>query len=264
MKKLIFLVSMLAAALLVFAASCITKEIPVTEVYVEIEYQPETYTSTEEYEVKTTKSSNLFQMQREVESDTFLFLFNRDKNGNIRWSPWTLSGGTEVNTFAPMTTGQNHRIAITGTNRNGVTVALYIGRDPAAIAKDFGALNVTPKPTSERVFKLVLMTHPELSPGYEMQAAGYQVPRTRHDPMGAAGVEYFFDEMFARDGWAMVEVNAYNANCYLTLSIDYLWDDVKIMTGEVTKTREVATEVQKERTVIKTQKVPFWEVLFSK
>lgn len=265
--------SLLLTILPVLILSCVTKETPATETYQETEYQQETYTATEEYEVKTPYSSNLFHMEKEVDSETLLFLFNKGKDGNIRWTQWTPFGSTAVNTFEPKTAGQNHRIAITGTQykaplkekRSEVTVELFIGRDPAAIAKDFNALNAAPKGMSEQIFRLVLMDHPELLDGVAIQAAGYVGSTTaRDDPIGTAGIEYSFDEMFARDGWAMVAVDAVEARCIFTLSVDYVWDDVKIETRQVTKSREIPIQVQKERTVIKTQKVPFWEALFSK
>jgi hypothetical protein len=89
MKIFKLLVTLLAIFVLALAASCVTREIPVTESYQETEYQPETYTATEEYEVNTPHSRNIFQMQKEVQSESFLFLFNKDKTGNVRWAQWT-------------------------------------------------------------------------------------------------------------------------------------------------------------------------------
>ena len=77
-------------------------------------------------------------------------------------------------------------------------------------------------------------------------------------------IEFSFDEMFDTDAWALIYITSlpFETRCYLTMSIDYVWDDVEIGTREVTKYRDVPVQVEKQRTVTETRQVPFWEATF--
>ena len=77
-------------------------------------------------------------------------------------------------------------------------------------------------------------------------------------------IEFSFDEMFQTDGWALICITSlpFTIHCSLTMSIDYMWDDVEIGTREVTKYREVPVQVEKQRTVTNYEKISVWEWLF--
>ena len=77
-------------------------------------------------------------------------------------------------------------------------------------------------------------------------------------------IEFSFDEMFETDGWALIYITSlpFQTRCFLTMSVDYVWDDVETGTREATKYRDVPVQVEKQRTVTETRQVPFWQAIF--
>jgi hypothetical protein len=274
MKKLGLL--FVVAISLVFTVSCVSKEVPVTETYYETEYKTESYTALEQ----TPHSTTLMQINEENIGEIYLFLFNMDNSGNINWAQATYRGFSGIKTFKPESSGQNHRVSITGTKDCGcgqVGCTLLVGRTSEAIAAGFRPIESTlvqPLETAQQkafYHSWLEKEGPYIQYMEALNITGYDLSDQEGSGMlGDSNVEFSFDKMFKKDGWALIEISPwYETNpekgllctpgCILTISISYIYDDIG---RESTKYREVPVQVQKQRTVTQTKKVPFWEAIF--
>lgn len=294
MKKLNLFLSVIMVACLIFSVSCISKQVEVTETYYETEIKREPYMTTEEYEIKMPHSTTLYKAGGSYSGEIVYLLFNKDTDGNIRWA--SVSPGNEfplVKTFKPEPKGQNHRISVVVMESQSdcpLVAYLSVDRDPEAQKLGFNPIEGVSKALSE--------VYPWLH-GNELQfltssmAFGYVRQNTNtlamtglqkgnvteycvRMPDGTVTVykvegplvEFPFEDMFQRDQWAFIQVfgnkvddsgKVLSDNCLFNVSVDYVWDDVSIGTREVTKYRESPIQVEKQRTVTQTKKVPFWE-----
>jgi len=122
----------------------------------------------------------------------------------------------------------------------------------------------------ELVEKLnIVMTEDEKSLMVNLLETGYYGPsveilREKQLSSLARPIESSFEEMFQKDGWGLVYITSlpWTIQCALDMSIEYVWDDVEVATRDVTKYRDVPVQVEKQRTVTETKKVPFWEAIF--
>ena len=263
------------AITLVFIVSCVSKEVPVTEIYYETEYRQESYTVLEQ----TPHSTTLMQISEENLGEIYLFLFNMDNSGNIYWARVTYRGFSDIKTFKPEGSGQNHRVSIAGPKDCGcsqVEYTLLIGRSAEAIVAGFRPIE---SPLEKQLGTTQQKAHyrswiekegPSIQYFQALQITGYSSgPQEGFGMLGDSNVEFSFDKMFKKDGWALIEINPQYATkyglcglgCSLTTSISYVYDDIG---KESTKYREVPVQVQKQRTVTQTKKIPFWEAIFSK
>lgn len=280
MKKMTLGFAFFIIVCLAFSVSCMSKEVSVTEMYYETEYRQESYTTLEQHEIKTPHSTTLMRISEENFGQAYLFLFNLDDSGNVRWAQVNHRGFSGIKTFNSESTGQNHRISVTGPKSCGnceVGYFCYVGRAPEAIAAGFMPIegSVEKKLTTPQlkasyrswiesqggVFRYIHAT--EIA-GYlsEESNSGIVTPES-----SGSDVEFVFDKMFSRDGWALICITPFekcrgNAGCILTISVSYVYDDVAVVTREVTKYQEVPVRVEKLRTVVQAKKVPFWEVIF--
>lgn len=73
--------------------------------------------------------------------------------------------------------------------------------------------------------------------------------------------EFPVDVMFQKGEWCLLMLQP--LSCLKdTVMIDYVYDDVESHTQEITKYRQIPHQVEKQRTVMQTKKVPFWEAIF--
>ena len=270
-----------------------TVSVEVIETYYVTETRQEPYVAIEEYEIKTPHSAAIFEIDKEYLGEYFLLLFHRDTAKSVQWCRVMLKGNSLVETITLKATGQNHRIRVIGelTGR-GETIwwegglygsnpqtpipweplvaRLRVGRSPAAIEHGFRQVDISPeglKPHKKVLYKLWAESQiPEIVYMSEVEAAGYRDPDTstyypKLGSINGTGIEFYFDEMFERDSWALIEIGKFGVSSPLTMSVDYVWDDVEIGTREVTKYREVPVEVEKQKTVTKYEKASIWELL---
>ena len=135
------IVLIVAAGIVVLFLPLKTVPYEVTETYYETEMSQEPYTATEQYEIKTPHSTTIFQMEDEYCAPHFLFLFNEDSDGTIRWSNG-ISKFPRVKTFKPESEGRNHRISVAASlaslsvpdyaSGQPVVIGLMRAREPAA------------------------------------------------------------------------------------------------------------------------------------
>lgn len=221
------------------------------------------------------------QINEENLGEVYLFLFNMDNNGNIKWARVTCLGYSDIKTFKPESSGQNHRVSITGPKDCGcgkVGCDLMVGRTAEAIADEFrppesSFVNKLETPKQAHFRSWIRDQDPLVQYIFALESTGY-LSVCEHElvMLGDSNAGFSFDKMFKKDGWALIEISPRHEmkgdvwspcepNCQLTISISYAYDNIG---GESTKYREVPVQIQKQRTVTQTKKVPFWEAIFSK
>lgn len=120
---------------LFFIASCVTKEVAVTQTYYETEYRQEAYTTNKEYSIFTPHTITIYDGKSLSGHNYVAIMFNQGQDGLIRlasieygdWYP-------QVSKFTPETKGVNQRISITEPI---CFVGLSRVRDTLATSKGF-------------------------------------------------------------------------------------------------------------------------------
>jgi hypothetical protein len=312
MRKSGVLTSMVVLISLIFAVSCVTKEVPVTEVYYETEYKAEEYRTTEQYELKTPHATPLFHITRATYSP--FILFNMGRDGALYWAELERGQASLVKKLHLEPTGQNHRISVTeplcwvticrdrdqNASTNGFkptyqvifpssTMTIIFPKymwagTPAALA--FGDPSMVKEWTKNQKDSAMIDLQRDIQkgdviPGFPSAAQrygaipmefGFDVSKDAIDVCDILNLpketklkdieppyDFPLEVMFQKGEWCLLEVSATEM-----ISIDYIWDSVENRTREATKTRQVPYQVEKQRTVMQTKKVPFWEVVFSK
>jgi hypothetical protein len=264
-----------------FSISCVSKDVLVTETYTETEQKQEPYTASEQYEIKTPHSTPLYKIEYIYQVFATFFLFNKD-GGTIRWSQFTpFNKFPAVNTLNLELKGQNHRISIVAPNRCGkanLFACLYKGRSQQSAWSGFRPADI------EFIQPYILESSRwrtyHIDEIKSLVLAGYgDVTTTKRcvDNLGESSnsTDFPLDELFQNEQWALIEFGyvgyldqfafrRYSDICFHNVSLDYVWDDIKTESRQVTKYRTVPVEVQRQRTVTKTLQVPFWEAIFSK
>jgi hypothetical protein len=256
---------------LVLSVSCVSKEVPVTETYYETEYQQEPYTTTESYEqVISHKGDNLLS---ESDWTSTYILLNEVSDRSIKWAIVTVEDQYPiVHSLAIQSSGKNHRISVSSLESGSkklLSVTVQNGRSSEGIKLGF-----KPKPlppfnyTTEMIYNCQ-RAFPFMSINDCEEAIKSNITGGAAQQFGFAGigetvynvgsVDFLFDDLFNTRGWALISIT--NIGPY---SVDYVWDEVQVETKEVTKYRDIPVQVEKQRTVTETKKVPFWEAVFSK
>jgi len=229
---------------IVFTVSCVSKEVPVTEMYSETEYRTETYTTIENVAVKI-------------------------KGGTLNLTPVTewqapiyfkTGGGGIENTFY-----WGYRIESNNSPHNKITIRMsiaagYIGVYDLTGMNQIGEMPV-PLFVSSWTDPATGETHYGGSLGYWMNSLGNLVSDSQRtlyaDSMGKQS-EITFDA----NGVKEFAIIANTLTKSAIQSVKLTWPDQSVQEREVTRTRPVPYEVEKQRTVMQTTKVPFWEVFF--
>jgi len=234
---------------LVFTISCVSKEVPVTETYYETEYKTEyrteTYTATEDVVVRTSEGktsltpiskwyAGIYFKAAGSGAGTYYYGYKMDTNEHTR---------SEVKiSVSPMAQGHIGVYDLTGVGQIPIvptTLASWREVDPKT-----GGLWMTPGEQAWLDNLNAILTNPELILGYSTGQVG----------------ELSFDAKGIRE--FAILANTWNAHA--VISVRLAWSDDIIEKKTVTKERQVPyqvpVQVEKQRTVMQTKKVPFWEV----
>jgi hypothetical protein len=238
MGKSSLLVSMVVAISLVFTVSCVNKEVPVTETYYETEYKTEyrteTYTTTEDVVVRTS------------EGKTYLTPISKGYAGIYFKGVGSEDTGTYYYSYEIDTSKHTRsQVKIMGQGRvYDLTGVGQISPSPTVIGE--GGLVSTPEEQAWLDNLNAILTNPE-------RILGYSTGQVGEISFDAKGIKEF-----------AILANTWNA--YAISSVRLVWSDDIIEKRTVTKERqvpyEVPVQVEKQRTVMQTKKVPFWEVIF--
>jgi hypothetical protein len=263
MKKLILLVSFIMIICLVLSVSCVSKEVPVTETYYETEYRQEPYTTTESYEHKIShEGDNL--LSKSGGGETYIML-NRVGDRSIKWAIVTASTQyASIRSLAIQPSGKNQRISVSLSESNPkklLSAIMMNSRSPEGIklgfkSKPLPANYAAMASNCQRAFPFMTSSQCEESV-IGGAASQFGFTGSAKTVINASSADFLFDDLFNVSGWALIDIMSGSS-----YSVDYVWDEVQMETKEVTKYRDIPVQVEKQRTVTETKKVPFWEAIF--
>jgi len=253
MKKLSLLFVVVIS--LVFTVSCVSKEVPVTETYYETEYKTEyrteTYTDTEDMVIDTSEGQTYpspvtkwqtniyFKAEGSGTGMTYYYGYEIDTSKHTR---------SQVKiTLPPMVEGHIGVYDLTGVGQISnmpTTLAKWRDTNPKT-----GEMFMTPEEQTWFDKLNAILTNPERVLVFQPMIAG-------------TGDEISFDTKGVKE----FAILANTWNVHAIISVKLVWSDDIIEKRTVTKERqvpyEVPVQVEKQRTVMQTKKVPFWEAIF--
>lgn len=251
---------------LVFTASCVSKEVAVTETYYETEYKTETYTTTEEIVVS----------QKCGESSI---------NSKVEWyAPnLTLGGCPSVSYFGceiPYHTSNHIKVIFTtGLNLDYVSSAYDIGeqiREPPA-GKSAGLGNWEWEivggdlPWSHAVSDWLTATNSKLSSAKELGL--WRTTICSKPVVEYSNGKFTWTQPVCKENpinWLEFDSHETKNLAIISCKVQFqpvqevqlVWCDNITEKRTVTKERQVPYQVEKQRTVMQMKEVPFWEAIF--
>ncbi len=258
MKQLSLLIPFSTIICLVFSVSCVSKEVEVTETYYETEYRTEykmeTYTETEDVVVKT------------IEGKEYL-------SPIVRWQTGLYFPA--LGTGALMTYYYGYAVGVLMHSRNKVEITLTPGavkQKGYILVCDLGGIGQIP-PLPRRTDALPERRNGVVLPPGE-QAWLDQINAVTANPERILGALYITGD--GTQNRIVVDpvrttIFAIFANTWVInpiSSAQLVWSDDVIEKQTLTKERQVPyqvpVQVEKQRTVMQTKRVPFWEVILGK
>jgi len=248
MRKLGMLCSILMMALLLFATSCVTREVPAVETYYETEYRTEykteTYTETVDAVVDSRQGKKY--LNPKVKWYTDLVLPGFEGSGGTYYYGYQLdsSGHSKIQVEIHISQGAQAQKGL---------VRVY---DLTGIGQ------IPPRPTPYNKFWYEPV---ELN---WLNSLNYTLSTARMLGELRTGVGMDDYIVFEANGVMEFGIFATTWHGYAITSVRLTWVDEVIGKQTVTKERQVPYQVpyqvEKQRTVTKTQKVPIWEVILGK
>jgi hypothetical protein len=251
MKELSLLLGLIMTITTITSASCVTREVSTVETYYITENQTETYTETENVVVKTVEDrerlSPVFNWQTNLYFDQY-----RTSAAQLTFpkpSQLTYYYGYSLGT------GQHSRSQV----EINLSKDIGLGDIRVIDLTGMGQIPIKPEPPINRLLVTetwakkwlddlnVVFTNPERVLG---------TPST-----GADGNSQI---IFDTAGITEFAIFANTWNRYAVKNVELVWADDIIEPRTVTKERQVPVQVEKQRTVTTTEKVPFWEAVFGK
>jgi hypothetical protein len=244
MGKSILFVSLVVAISLVFTVSCVTKDVPVTETYYETEYRTESYIEvvgcqadylTPKRTWNSAMSFNAFEWGQQMLGTYYLGY--EITTGKHSPSVVALKLGSATSPWVIQV------IDLTGVGQ----LSPPPPRDPLKekVVYENGVKKITAVPEFQEWLDNLntISTDPERCLCFTM----YDQYTGREIVVDVTGVDEFAIILNTSSTWgAIIE------------KVQLIWFN------EITKERQVPYQVEKQRTVMQTEKVPFWEVFFGK
>jgi hypothetical protein len=254
MKKLSLLFTLVIVTSLAFTVSCVSKEVPVTETYYETEYKTayrtETYTTTEDVVVKTS------------EGQTYLTPASTWQTGLYFRATGSGTSTTHYYGYEIDTEHKTSQVKILVSSTAGGYIGVYnltgvgqIPNMPTTLATwretnpKTGELWMAPEEQTWLDNLNAILTNPKRTLRFHQMGVGLD-DKISFD---AKGISEF-----------AILANTWNERA--VTSVTLVWSDDTVEKRTVTKERqvpyEVSMQVEKQRTVMQTKKVPFWEAIF--
>jgi hypothetical protein len=248
MKKLVLLCIIIST--LLFVISCVTKEVSVTETYYETEYKTEykteTSTEIEDVVVSTSEGKTYLNPVSKWYAGIYFKEAGSGSGGTYYYGYKIDAGGHTRSTVKIVVSLTQGRVVVCNLTNRGqfpsmpTTVSKWRDVNPKT-----GELFLTQAEQTWLDDLNSILTNQEYNLGYARESGEISFDTT--------GIEEF--GIFA---------NTWNA--YTVSSVKLVWSDDVIEKRNVTKERQVSyqvpVQVEKQRTVIQTKKVPFWEAIF--
>lgn len=264
MKKLCL--SFVVVLSLIFTVSCVSKQVPVTETYYETEYKTEykteTYTATEDVVVHTSEGETYLTPISKWHASIY-FTAEKSGTGMTYFYGYEIEAGKHTKgkikiTLSSMAKGYIGVYNLTGMSRPPLFRTGWPGEGTVWAWLD----PTQPNKWQEQIDPQTGETY------YTSQWLGKvnAITSTAHPlsfrPMDTSlGNEIIFD---AKDIHEFA-ILANTLNAQAISSVKLVWSDDIIEQQTITKERQVPyqvpVQIEKQRTVMQTKHVPFWEVI---
>ena len=247
MKKLTIIFPVIIITLLMLVTSCVTRQVPVVETYQETEYKTEYRTETYTETVNTVISSK--------QGATYL-------NLKMKWYTDLLipgfegSGGTYYYDY----------LIESSHSKNQVEINLSQGaQEQSGVVRVYDLSSTGPIPPRPTPFKQYWLQPSEVNWLSNLNTTLSSARLLGEVYLGSgAGNQIVFDA----NGVGEFGIFATTWNAYAIRSVRLVWTDEvigpKTVTGERQVPYQVPYQVEKQRTVYKSETVPFWDAIFGK
>jgi hypothetical protein len=247
MRKLGILFGALTMISLLLTTSCVTKQVPVVETYYETEYKTEyrmeTYTQTVNTVISSKEGTSYLNLRTKWYTD-------------VQVPGIGGTGGTYYYDYVIESSHSKNQVQITlspsAQEQSGVVRVYDLS----------GTGPIPPRPTS---FKKYWFQPSEISWLDNLNAVLSTAPLLGEVRLGSgAANQIVFDANEIRE----FGIFATTWNAYAIRSVKLIWTDEviepKTVTGERQVPYQVPYQVEKQRTVYKSETVPFWDAVFGK
>jgi hypothetical protein len=246
MRKFGILVCVLFVISLLLVTSCVTREVPVVETYYETayktEYRTEPYTETVNTVISSKQGASYPNIQSKWYTDVLIPGFEG-------------SGGTYYYDYVIVPSHTKNQIQVTisqGAQYQSGAVRVY----------DLSSTGpIPPRPTP---YKKFFYQPSEIDWLNNLNAVLSTAPLLGQVQLGSGVNQIVFDA----NNITEFGVFATTWDAYAIRSVKLIWADEvigqKTVTGERQVPYQVPYQVEKQRTVSKTETVPFWDAIFGK
>jgi hypothetical protein len=273
--KLGLFVSMLMVTLLLLSASCVNKEFPVTETYMETEYRTETYTETEEVVVDTTSGEDTLTPDIQWHDDHMAFYIHTELSPLLPGEqPVTLPSIPYEKVWYFGYKIPQHDICHIQVAPNQFS----FGR---ILAYDLGeADHIPPPPPGRWVYKEKQYAYaiyewsdlyPWQQPTLKDWIASTNLKLETYNQLGAWQPDVWpgkwpklpeLLEFDAKDVKNLAIIVPMSEQKEPIKSVKLMWSDEVIEKRTVNRERQVPYQVERQRTTMEMKKVPVWEAIF--
>jgi hypothetical protein len=237
-----------------FTASCVTREVPVTETYYETEYQTETYTETENVVTQTVDGKERLDTVDRWQTNLY-FLPGSASSGKLAFP-----------SVYELTYYYGYEIPAAEHSRSRVEITFYsaaLKQEGEIRVIDLTGVGQIPHKPEPPMGKFITETWGQQWL-VDLNAVAADPERILGSIITGTGTEAENQITFDTSGITEFAILANTWNQYTLKSVDLVWSDDTIEPRTVTKERQVPVQVEKQRTVITTEKVPFWEAILGK
>jgi hypothetical protein len=247
MKKLSIIFYILIITSLLLVMSCVTRQVPVVETYYETEYKTEyrtePYTETVNTVISSKQGATYLNLQTKWYTDVLIPGFEG-------------SGGTYYYDY----------VIESWHSKNQVEVNISPGaQEQSGVVRVYDLSSTGPIPPRPTPFKQYWLQPSEINWLNNLNVVLSTAPMLGEVQLGSgAANQIVFDASNVRE----FGVLATTWNAYAIRSVKLIWTDEvigpKTVTGERQVAYQVPYQVEKQRTVYKTETVPFWDAILGR
>jgi hypothetical protein len=247
MKKLSILFSIIVITLLVLVTSCVTRQVPVVETYYETEYKTEyrteTYTETVNTVISSKQGATYLNVQTKWYTDVLIPGFEG-------------SGGTHYYDYVIESSHSKNQVEI-NLSQNA--------QAQSGVVRVYDLSGTGPIPPRPTPFKKIWIQPSELEWVSNLNTTLSTARLLGEVQLGSGmGNQIVFDA----NGVTEFGILATTWDAYAIRSVRLIWTDEvigpKTVTGERQVPYEVPYQAEKQRTVYKTETVPFWNAILGR
>jgi hypothetical protein len=247
MRKSVVLFFVLIAILSLLAASCVTRQVPVVETYTETEYKTgyrtETYTETVDAVISSKEGTSYPNLQSKWYTDLLIPGFQG-------------SGGTYYYDYTIESSHSKNQIQIDISE---------VAQEASGMVRVYDLSSTGPIPPRPTPFKEYWLQPAEISWIQNLNLVLGSARLLGDVQLGSGGGNQI---LFDANGVREFGILATTWNAYAIKSVKLIWTDevtgTKEVTGEKQVPYQVPYQVEKQRTVNQTEKVPFWDAILGK